>query len=501
MTYLLALDQGTSSSRSIVFDAHGHIVAQAQLELPQIYPRPGWVEHDPMAIWRTQLATAREALQKASLCAGVKPSDIRALGITNQRETTVLWNRRTGQPVHHAIVWQDRRAESTCAQLRSGGHEAMIQSKTGLLIDAYFSGTKLKWLLDNVPSARGQAERGELAFGTVDSWLMWQLTGGTVHATDVSNAARTLLFNVHTNQWDVELLDLLGIPASLMPQVQPSSSHFGTVLPELLGRAIPIGGVAGDQQSALFGQACFSAGMAKNTYGTGCFMLMHTGQQFQTSANGLLTTSAAQISAQTEFAIEGSVFVGGAVVQWLRDGLNAIKGSAEVQALAESVPDAGGVMMVPAFTGLGAPYWQPDARGTITGLTRGTTVAHIARAALESIAYQSAALLQAMSRDAVASGAAPVAQLRVDGGACVNDLLMQFQADLLGIPVVRPAVTETTALGAAYLAGLSSGVYGGVADLTDLWQVERTFVPLLPRGRADELMQRWEHAVRQATAP
>jgi glycerol kinase len=497
MTYLLALDQGTSSSRSIVFDERGHVVAQAQLELPQIYPRPGWVEHDPMEIWRTQLTTAREVLHKA----GLKASDIRALGITNQRETTVLWHRRTGQPLHHAVVWQDRRAESTCAQLRSAGHEALIQAKTGLLIDAYFSGTKLKWLLDNVPGARAQAERGELAFGTIDSWLMWQLTGGAVHATDVSNASRTMLFNVRTNQWDDELLALLGIPASLMPQVHPSSAHFGEVRADLLGQAIPIGGVAGDQQSALFGQACFKAGMAKNTYGTGCFMLMHTGQHFQTSHNGLLTTSAAQATAQTEFAIEGSVFVGGAVVQWLRDGLNAIQGSAEVQSLAESVPDSGGVMMVPAFTGLGAPYWQPDARGTITGLTRGTTVAHIARAALESIAYQSAALLQAMSRDAVASGAAPVAELRVDGGACVNDLLMQFQADLLGIPVVRPAVTETTALGAAYLAGLSSGVWGSVAELDGLWQAERTFLPTLETARANELMARWEHAVRQATAP
>ena len=416
MTYLLALDQGTSSSRSIVFDEHGHIVALAQQELPQIYPRPGWVEHDLMEIWRTQLATAREVLAKAN----IKASDIRALGITNQRETTAVWNRKTGQPIHHAIVWQDRRAETTCAELREQGKEQLIQSKTGLLIDAYFSGTKLKWLLDNVPGARAQAERGELAFGTIDSWLMWQLTGGTLHATDVSNASRTMLFNVHTNQWDEELLDLLGIPASLMPQVLPSSAHYGEVRPDLLGHAIAMGGVAGDQQSALFGQACFKAGMAKNTYGTGCFMLMHTGGQFQTSRNGLLTTSAAQISAQTQFAIEGSVFVGGAVVQWLRDGLHAIKGSAEVQALAESVPDSGGVMMVPAFTGLGAPYWNPDARGTITGLTRGTTVAHIARAALESIAYQSAALLQAMSRDAVAAGGKPVAELRVDGGASVK---------------------------------------------------------------------------------
>ena len=493
MTYLLALDQGTSSSRSIVFDEQGRIVAQAQQELPQIFPRPGWVEHDPMEIWRGQLATARQALASAEL----KASDIGALGITNQRETTVLWNRRTGQPVHHAIVWQDRRAEATCAQLREQGFEALIQSRTGLLIDAYFSGTKLKWLLDHVPGARAQAERGELAFGTIDSWLVWQLTGGAVHATDVSNASRTMLFNVRTNRWDAELLALLGIPASLMPEVKPSSAHYGEVLPELLGHAVPIGGVAGDQQSALFGQACFKAGLAKNTYGTGCFLLMHTGTQFQTSKNGLLTTSAAQTTAQAEFALEGSVFVGGAVVQWLRDGLNAIRGSAEVEALAQSVPDSGGVMMVPAFTGLGAPYWKPDARGTITGLTRGTTVAHIARAALESIAYQSAALLLAMSRDAVAAGAAPLAELRVDGGACINDLLMQFQADLLGIPVIRPAVTETTALGAAWLAGLSSGVYRSVEELSGLWRAERTFIPTLGAERAAGLMAQWEHAVRQ----
>ncbi|UUZ66833.1 glycerol kinase GlpK [Polaromonas sp. P2-4] len=492
MTYLLALDQGTSSSRSIVFDEQGHIVAQAQQELPQIYPKPGWVEHDPMEIWRTQLATAR------GLSQGRPESQCHSrLGITNQRETTVVWNRATGQPIHHAIVWQDRRAEATCAQLREQGKEALIQSKTGLLIDAYFSGTKLKWLLDNVPGARAQAERGELAFGTIDSWLMWQLTGGALHATDVSNASRTMLFNVHSNQWDAELLDLLGIPTSLMPKVLPSSAHYGEVRPELLGHAMAIGGVAGDQQSALFGQACFKEGMAKNTYGTGCFMLMHTGRQFQTSHNGLLTTSAAQATAQTEFAIEGSVFVGGAVVQWLRDGLHAIKGSGEVQALAQSVPDSGGVMMVPAFTGLGAPYWKPDARGTITGLTRGTTVAHIARAALESIAYQSAALLLAMSRDAVSAGAAPVSELRVDGGACVNDLLMQFQADLLGIPVVRPAVIETTALGAAYLAGLSSGVYASTQELSSLWRAERKFLPTLGADRAAALMSQWEHAVRQ----
>ena len=495
MTYLLALDQGTSSSRSIVFDPRGRVVALAQQELPQIYPQPGWVEHDPLEIWRSQLATAREALAKARLQAG----DIRALGITNQRETTVLWNRKTGQPIHNAIVWQDRRGEPVCAQLREQGHAALIQSRTGLLIDSYFSATKIKWLLDNVAGARDEAQRGELAFGTVDSWLLWQLTGGALHATDVTNASRTMLFNVHDNQWDAELLRLLDIPAQLMPNVLSSSAVFGQTEASLLGSPVMIGGVAGDQQSALFGQACFKEGMAKNTYGTGCFLLMHTGFNFQTSSNGLLTTSAAQVSERTEFATEGSVFVGGAVVQWLRDGLRAIKGSAEVQSLAESVPDSGGVMMVPAFTGLGAPYWKPQARGTITGLTRGTTVAHIARAALESIAYQSSALLQAMSRDAVAAGAAPVSELRVDGGACVNDLLMQFQADLLGIPVVRPAVTETTALGAAWLAGLACGVYRDTEELSGLWQAERRFLPTLGAGRAAELMAGWEHVVRQAT--
>ena len=493
MTYLLALDQGTSSSRSIVFNAQGQVVAQAQQELTQIYPQPGWVEHDPMEIWRTQLATAREALAKA----GIRARDVRALGITNQRETTVLWNRATGVPLHNAIVWQDRRAEPNCVELRARGLESTIQAKTGLLVDAYFSGTKLKWLLDHVPGARQQAANGELAFGTVDSWLIWQLTHGGVHATDVSNASRTMLFNVHSNQWDDELLQALDIPANLLPSVKPSSALFGEVGADLLGAAIPIGGVAGDQQSALFGQACFKPGMVKNTYGTGCFMLMHTGQRFQTSNNGLITTSAAQTTARPEFAMEGSVFVGGAVVQWLRDGLRAIPSSAEVQALAESVPDAGGVIVVPAFTGLGAPYWKPDARGSITGLSRGSTLAHIARAALESIAFQSAALLQAMSRDAVQAGGVAVAELRVDGGACVNDLLMQFQADLLGIPVVRPAVIETTALGAAYLAGLVTGVYQSTDELSALWQAERRFLPTMAPGRAVELMARWEHAVRQ----
>jgi glycerol kinase len=496
MTYLLALDQGTSSSRSIVFDRDGHVVAMAQREFRQIYPQPGWVEHDPRDLWTTQLETAREALLKA----GLKAGDIRAVGITNQRETTLLWNRRTGAPVYNAIVWQDRRAEAACAELRERGLSDTVLQKTGLRIDAYFSGTKLQWMLDHVPGARAQAERGELAFGTVDSWLIWQLTGGARHVTDISNASRTMLFNVHSQRWDDELLALLNIPPSLMPEALPSSAHFGDIQAEWLGAPLAIGGVAGDQQSALFGQACFSAGMAKNTYGTGCFMLMHTGERFQTSQNGLITTAAAQPPGPQQYALEGSVFIGGAVVQWLRDGLRAIESSSEVQALAESVPDAGGVVLVPAFTGLGAPYWQADARGSINGLTRGTTMAHIARAALESIAFQSAALLDAMSRDAIAAGGVPVSELRVDGGACVNDLLMQFQADLLGIPVVRPAVIETTALGAAYLAGLHSGLYAGLDELSRQWRAERTFHPTLSRERAAEKMAQWEHAVRQTTA-
>lgn len=496
MTYILALDQGTSSTRSIVFDKLGRIVSLAQKEITQIYPEPGWVEHDPMEIWQTQLATAREAIAKAGLTA----SEIKAIGITNQRETTVVWHRKTGKPIHNAIVWQDRRAEPTCAELRENGFEPVIQDKTGLRIDAYFSGTKLKWILDHVPQARELARKGELAFGTIDSWLIWQLTKGDTHCTDVSNASRTMLFNVHSNLWDEDLLQALNIEPSLMPQVLPSAAEFGSVKADLLGHAIPICGVAGDQQSALFGQACFTEGMAKNTYGTGCFMLMHTGNKFEVSQNGLVTTSAAQTSAQTEFAMEGSVFVAGAVVQWMRDGLNAFKKSSEIEALAQSVPDSGGVMLVPAFTGLGAPYWKPDARGTITGLTRGSTMAHIARAALESIAYQSAGLLLAMSRDAVAAGSAPLTELRVDGGACVNDLLMQFQADLLGIPVVRPTMVETTALGAAYLAGLTSGVYKSKEELSGLWQEERRFIPQLPASDAQALMQRWEHAIRQTCA-
>jgi glycerol kinase len=522
MTYLLALDQGTSSSRSIVFDAQGRAVAMAQREFRQIYPQPGWVEHDPEEIWQSQLATARDALAQA----GISAAQVKAIGITNQRETTVVWNRRTGQAIHNAIVWQDRRGEPLCAQLRAQGHAEAIRQSTGLVVDAYFSATKIRWILDHVSGAHIAAAHGDLAFGTVDSWLLWKLTGGRVHATDVSNAARTMLFDIRHNVWDHELLKLLHVPDSLLPAVHPSSHVFGETDAALLGASIPVAGMAGDQQSALFGQACFSAGLAKNTYGTGCFMLMHTGSQFRTSRNGLITTAAAQPGSHGApgrgasapqggatpasggqapawtpgYALEGSVFIGGAVVQWLRDGLRAIDGSHQVQALAESVPDAGGVMFVPAFTGLGAPYWDTNARGTITGLTRGSTVAHIARAALESIAFQSAALLQAMSRDAVADGGAAVAELRVDGGACVNNLLMQFQADLLGIPVVRPQVTETTALGAAYLAGLATGVYKNLDELSALWQVERRFHPTLPRERAQALMAEWEHAVRQAAA-
>ncbi|HEY2187541.1 MAG TPA: glycerol kinase GlpK [Caldimonas sp.] len=502
--HLLALDQGTSSSRAIVFDAGGQIVALAQREFRQIYPQPGWVEHDPREIWATQLETAREALDTAGLGA----TAVAAIGITNQRETTIVWNRATGEPIANAIVWQDRRTAPACEALKQRGLEPVVRDRTGLVLDAYFSGTKLAWLLDHVPGARVAAARGELAFGTVDSWLMWLLTGGAatatranaVHATDVTNASRTMLYDVPGGAWSDELLAALDVPRAVLPAVQPSSHVFGHTAADLFGAPIAIGGVAGDQQSALFGQACFHPGQVKNTYGTGCFMLMNTGERFEVSTNGLIATSAAQPAVRPQFAREGSVFIGGAVVQWLRDGLKAIQSSSQVQQLAASVPDNGGVMFVPAFTGLGAPHWNPDARGTIVGLTRGSTIAHIARAALESIAFQSAALLDAMSRDVVAGGGAPVAELRVDGGASVNDLLMQFQADLLGIPVLRPKVIETTALGAAYLAGLACGVYAGTDELAAQWQVERTFHPTMSRQRAHELMQRWAHAIAQTVA-
>ncbi len=491
MKHILALDQGTSSSRSIVFDELGRVVAMAQREFTQHFPQPGWVEHDPEEIWSSQLATAHEALARAGLTA----KDVAAIGITNQRETTVVWSRRTGKAIYNAIVWQDRRGEPLCAQLREQGHTETIRHSTGLVVDAYFSATKLRWILDHVNGAHIAAAQGDLAFGTVDSWLMWKLTGGHVHATDVSNAARTMLFDIRHNRWDPELLKLLHVPDSLLPAVFPSSRVYGHTEASMFGAPIAIAGVAGDQQSALFGQACFKAGLAKNTYGTGCFMLMHTGDNFKQSRHGLITTAAAQADSTPQFALEGSVFIGGAVVQWLRDGLRAIQSSSDVQALAESVPDSGGVVFVPAFTGLGAPYWDAQARGAILGLTRGSTAAHIARAALESIAFQSAALLQAMAKDA-----APVAELRVDGGACVNNLLMQFQADLLGIPVVRPQVTETTALGAAYLAGLATGVYANLEQLAALWKEERRFEPRLAPVQAAQRMAQWQSAVAQTTA-
>ncbi len=497
MSHLLALDQGTSSSRAIVVHARGRIVASAQREFTQHFPQPGWVEHDPLEIWDSQLAVAREALAAAGLAA----ADIAAIGITNQRETTLLWERASGRPLHRAIVWQDRRTEPLCAQLRAqDGAEALVRADTGLVIDPYFSGTKLRWLLDHVGGAHLAAAKGQLAFGTVDSWLVWQLTKGRVHATDVTNASRTMLFDVRHNVWDHELLKLLHVPDSVLPRVFPSAHVFGETDPEWFGAPIPIAALAGDQQSALFGQACVRPGLAKNTYGTGCFMLMHAGARFKPSAHGLVTTSAAQTDATPEFALEGSVFVAGAVVQWLRDGLGLIAHSHEVEALAASVPDSGGVVCVPAFTGLGAPYWRADARGALLGLTRGSTRAHVARAAVESIAYQSAALLQAMQADAAAMGAPPLAELRVDGGASVNDALMQFQADLLGVPVVRPRIVETTALGAAYLAGLATGVYRDRDEVAALWQAERTFEPAMSCDEAAARMARWDHAVRQVMA-
>jgi glycerol kinase len=488
--YLMALDQGTSSSRSIVFDVHGRVVAQAQREFTQHYPQPGWVEHDAMEIWTTQLATARQALAQAGLQAG----DLAALGITNQRETTVLWDRASGAPVAPAIVWQDRRTEPVCRALREAGQATRIRELTGLVVDPYFSGTKLAWLLDHVEGARARAERGELAFGTVDSWLLWQLTGGRVHATDVSNASRTMLWDLHRQTWSDELLDLLRVPRAVLPAVHPSAFDFGLTEPDCLGAPVRVGGIAGDQQAALFGQGCVAPGQAKNTYGTGCFLLLHTGAQAQASAHGLLTTAAAQVGAQPAYALEGSVFVGGAVVQWLRDGLRAIDASAQVEALARSVPDAGGVVFVPAFTGLGAPHWQAQARGALMGLTRGTTLAHIARAAVESVAFQSAELLQAMAADVQAASGTALAELRVDGGACVNDLLMQFQADLLGLPVRRPVVHETTALGAAGLAGVTAGVLS-VDALAGLWREDRCFEPQMSRDEAQTRQAAWRRAV------
>src|SRR6187551_626288 len=451
MPYILALDQGTTSSRAIVFDQNANIVATGQREFPQIFPRPGWVEHDPNEIWATQIAVATEALGRAHL----RPRDIAAIGITNQRETTVVWDRETGAPVYNAIVWQDRRTADFCDRLNRDGHDDFIRERTGLVIDAYFSGSKIAWILDNVPGARARAEAGKLAFGTIDSWLVWQLTSGSTHITDVTNASRTMLFNINTLKWDDDLLKLLRVPASMLPEVRASSEVYGQISTSLGVGGVPIAGIAGDQQAALFGQMCVSPGLTKNTYGTGCFLLQNTGERPVDSHNRLLSTVAWQVGGKTMYALEGGVFIGGAVVQWLRDGLGLIKASSDVEALAQSVPDSGGVYLVPAFAGLGAPHWDPYARGTIVGITRGTTAGHLARAAVESIAYQSADLLDAMRADA----AQPPLELRVDGGASGSELLMQFQADLLGIPVVRPTVTESTALGAAYLAGLGTGFW------------------------------------------
>jgi glycerol kinase len=488
MAYLLALDQGTSSSRAIVFTVDGRIVSSAQQEIGQIYPQPGWVEHDPMELWNSQLQVCRNALAGAQL----RADQIAGIGITNQRETTVVWNRHTGLPVYNAIVWQDRRTEGMCAELRERGLEPAIHQKTGLVVDPYFSAVKLKWILGNVPGARESAEAGDLLFGTVDSWMLWKLTGGRLHATDVSNASRTMLWNIHTREWDQQLVDWLGVPESMLPTVYPSSHVYGEIDETHLGGRIVVGGMAGDQQAALFGQACFAPGMAKSTYGTGCFMLMNTGSAAADSQNGLITTITCQSGPQPSYALEGSVFTGGAVVQWLRDGLSVIQQAPDVEQLAASVPDSGGVIFVPSFTGLGAPYWNPRAKGAILGLSRGTTAAHIARAALESIAFQCAALLEAMEKDAVV---AALTELRVDGGAAQNNLLLQFQADLLGIPVVRPEITETTALGAACLAGLSLGLFDGLDQLVSQWRADRTFLPSIERGAAKRLMEEWHDTV------
>ncbi len=487
--YILALDQGTTSSRSILFDHDGRPVATAQREFTQHFPRSGWVEHDAEEIWATQAATIAEVLARA----GAKAADVAAVGITNQRETTVLWDRRTGHPVAPAIVWQDRRTADACARMKADGLEAEVTRRTGLLLDPYFSGTKLAWLLDSDAGLRARAERGELAFGTIDSWLAWKLSDGRQHLTDASNASRTLLLDLATGDWDEFMLGLLGIPRAVLPEVVPSSLAPGRAVALLDGREVPLAGIAGDQQAALFGQACFEPGMAKNTYGTGCFMLMNTGRAPLASANRLLSTLAWHTDGR-HYALEGAVFVGGAVVQWLRDGLGIIERSADVEPLAASVPDSGGVYLVPAFTGLGSPHWDAYARGTMVGLSRGTTRAHIARAALEAIAFQSAEVLAAMQRDA----SQPLVELRVDGGATANDLMMQFQADLLGVPVVRPRVTETTALGAAYLAGLGVGYWATPAEVAAKWRVERRFEPVMSRDEAAARMHRWSRAVERA---
>jgi glycerol kinase len=488
--YVLALDQGTTSSRAIVFNHDGAIVSVAQQEFPQIYPSPGLVEHDPEAIWSSQLAVAKEALQKA----GASASDIAALGITNQRETAIVWDKNTGKPVFNAIVWQSRLTVPICDALKAKGFDKEIRDRTGLVTDAYFSGTKVKWILDNVQGAREKADHGELLFGNVDTFLMWRLSKGRVHVTDPSNASRTLMYNIYKGEWDDVILKELGVPRSMLPEVRPSSEVYGETDPEFFGGAIQMAGDAGDQQAATFGQACYEVGMAKNTYGTGCFMLMNTGTKAVPSQNGLLTTIAWGLGGQTVYALEGSIFITGAAVQWLRDSLRAIKSSGDVEALAAEVSDNGGVFLVPAFVGLGAPYWDPYARGTIVGLTRGSSVAHIARATLESMCYQTRDVLEAMTAD---SGVTLKA-LRVDGGAVVNNLLMQFQADILGVPVQRPKVAETTALGAAYLAGLAVGFWKSEQELAEHWAVDRTFEPQMSASERDKLYAGWKRAVERS---
>jgi len=490
MKHILALDQGTTSSRAIVFDHAGTIVAVAQKEFPQIFPKPGWVEHDPTDIWSSQSGVAAEALAKANLGA----ADVAAIGITNQRETTLVWDRATGQPVHNAIVWQDRRTAPMCDRLRARKLDRVIRKKTGLVIDAYFSGTKVQWILQNVKGARPRAKAGELAFGTVDSWLVWNLTGGQVHVTDASNASRTMLFDIGKGDWDAELLKIFEVPRSMLPDVRSSSEVYGQTT--LFGSPIPIAGIAGDQQAALFGQACTQPGMAKNTYGTGCFMLMNTGSERIAAKHNLLTSGAWRIGDRTEYALEGSIFIAGAVVQWLRDGLEFFRSSPDVEALAASVPSSDGVYLVPAFAGLGAPHWDQYARGTIVGLTRGTTKAHIARAALEGIALQTMDVLKAMEADA----GIRLKELRVDGGASANDLLMGLQADLLNVPVVRPKVAETTALGAAYLAGLAVGYWKNQADIARQWQVDKRFTPAMKAATRNRIAKDWERALGRAKA-
>jgi glycerol kinase len=489
--YILALDQGTTSSRAIVFDKQGNMRSIAQKEFTQIFPRAGWVEHDASEIWSSQMGVAAEAVLKA----GIDPGKIAAIGITNQRETTIVWNRFTGKPVYHAIVWQDRRTASFCDDLIKSGKGEIIRQKTGLEIDAYFSASKLRWILDHVDGARDDANKGNLCFGTVDTWLLWNLTGGKVHATDVSNASRTMLCNIHTLQWDPDLLDIFDIPASVLPEIKSSSEIYGYTQNLLTSASIPIGGIAGDQQAALFGQMCIQPGMVKNTYGTGCFMLMNTGTKPVVSKNRLLTTVAWKLGDTTHYALEGSVFIAGAVVQWLRDGLHMIRRSDEIEALSGQEEDNGGVYFVPAFAGLGTPYWNPHARGTITGITRGTTSSHIARAALESIAYQTLDVLKAMESDA----GIRISELRVDGGACVNNFLMQFQADMLNCHVIRPVITETTALGAAYLAGIAVGYWKDPAEVSGQWMVDRVFKPDIPEDKRNVLYAGWQSAVRASS--